>query len=129
LDNLIEISIYSIYLYPVHLTIKGLTMLNSTKLLIVAATAGTALVASIFTIPALAQKPQMAYPAEVGTLCNPGAGLEKHPEMCRALRSLYRTRQELRRSAHDYNGLRAKALQDTNAAYSDVLQAIKSDQQ
>ncbi len=78
---------------------------------------------------ALAQQSQPS--GNQGTpLCGKNApGVEKHPEMCKALGSLRRAKKQLENSAHDYNGLRVKALQETQQAIDDVIQAIKSDQQ
>ena len=93
---------------------------------------GIAALLSTVAVPAIAaqqggSRPELL-PSDVAPLCRRGSGLEQHPEMCRALRSLYRSRQELNNSAHDYNGLRVKALQEADQAISDVTAAIKSDQ-
>lgn len=67
--------------------------------------------------------------AEFSRLCNKTNGQEKHPEMCRALHTLMMARYQLNHSAHDYNGMRVKALQETNEAIKDVTTAISSDRQ
>lgn len=52
---------------------------------------------------------------------------ERHPELRRALRNLQAAKQNLQKGAHDFSGHRAKALDLTNQAISEVQQAIKSD--
>ncbi len=94
--------------------------------------AGVAALLSAVAVPAIAAQQSKSHseilPADVAQLCQRGSGLERHPEMCKALRSLYRSRQELNSSAHDYDGLRVKALQENDQAIIDVTAAIKSDQ-
>jgi hypothetical protein len=54
-------------------------------------------------------------------------GIEPHPEMQRALRSLENARVRLERSAHDFHGHRAKALALTDRAIEEVHKALRSD--
>lgn len=54
-------------------------------------------------------------------------GIEPHPEMRMALRSLEDARVRLERSAHDFHGHRAKALALTDRAIEEVHKALRSD--
>lgn len=48
-----------------------------------------------------------------------------HPEMHRALRALENTKHDLEKAAHDYDGHRAKALELTNQAISEVKEGLR----
>jgi hypothetical protein len=57
----------------------------------------------------------------------PTFAAERHPEMREALNALFHARTELQQSAHDFHGLRARALSETDAAIHDVQAAMTSD--
>jgi hypothetical protein len=54
-------------------------------------------------------------------------GIEPHPEIRPALKSLEDARIRLERSAHDFHGHRAKALALTNRAIDELHKALESD--
>jgi hypothetical protein len=81
---------------------------------------------AVFTVPAHAQ---MA-PAPGGGN-QPGnmqggwhAGKGRHPEIHRAMHKLEGAKNDLSHAAHDYEGHRVKALQDIDAAMSELQQAL-----
>lgn len=57
----------------------------------------------------------------------PTLAFERHPDMRAALNALYNARTHLQTSAHDFDGLRVKALGETNEAINDVQAAIRLD--
>lgn len=77
--------------------------------------------------PANAQPPngQTAYGARVVEVGQ--RGVEPHPEIRQALRSLEEARFRLERGAHDFHGHRAKALELTNHAIEELHKALRSD--
>ncbi|MDE2571055.1 MAG: hypothetical protein KGM44_00865 [bacterium] len=57
----------------------------------------------------------------------PTLAYERHPDMRAALEALYSARMHLSTSNRDFDGLRVKALGETNEAIRDVQAAIASD--
>ena len=65
-----------------------------------------------------------------GTVIVPVAGAhrgERHPELRRALRTLERTETDLRRSARDFGGHRAKAADLCHQAQQEIQLALQYD--
>ncbi len=49
-----------------------------------------------------------------------------HPEMHHALRALENAKRDLEKAAHDYGGHRAKALELTDQAISEIKEGLES---
>ena len=54
-------------------------------------------------------------------------GMEKHPEIRKAIRNLEQAKTNLTNAAHDFDGHREKALDLTNQALAECRLALKAD--
>jgi hypothetical protein len=81
---------------------------------------------AVFTVPAHAQMatpPVGGYPpGNMGGGWHAGKG--HHPEIHHAMHALQNARNDLSHASHDYEGHRIKALQDIDAATSELQQAL-----
>jgi hypothetical protein len=75
---------------------------------------------AVFTVPAHAQMPTPPIGAT-----QPGKHAGKgHPEIHHAMHKLQGAKNDLEHAAHDYQGHRTKAVQDIDAAMSELQQAL-----
>jgi hypothetical protein len=81
---------------------------------------------AVFVVPAYAQ---MATPPvggnQPGSMHGEGQAVRgQHPEIYHAMNKLKSARGDLQHAAHDYKGHRLKAIQDIDAAISELQQAL-----
>lgn len=73
--------------------------------------------------------PAPAQPGASGSMTMQGhhMGKEHHPEIKRALHALENAKADLEHASHDFQGHRAKALEDVDAAIQELNQALAVD--
>ena len=95
------------------------------KLLVLSGLAALFAFAPSFTLPG---QSQVSAPPRTGKMGKMGKmGKEKHPEILKALRNLEQAKSNMNRAADDFGGHKAKALELSEQAISELKLALAAD--